>query len=113
MSSQPDKRKCTTLHRTCVAFEPPGESGPSTDLLDVAVREERVQPSTGRKVQAARSLVVDIPWLPAEDTEIGLDRDDTKTSEAIAAEFVEIQERDEERLQSEKRRKKRKKKVIF
>ena len=81
------------------------ESAPSFD--NVTSRIERLQPSTGQRYQSKRTLVPDVPGLPLEDTDIGLDPDSTKNDQALSQEVVDI-EGDGPKPQDKKRKKKEK-----
>jgi hypothetical protein len=110
---KPNKRIRKAVTRIPVDFDAPEQplqpehAGPSTEREIVMVREEGQQPSTGRTYRSKPSAVVDDPWLPVEDAEIGLDPDGVKADEALAAEFVELEE-DAADVTKEKKKKKKK-----
>ncbi|KDR84205.1 hypothetical protein GALMADRAFT_205922 [Galerina marginata CBS 339.88] len=79
-----------------VAFDAPsqalGDPGPSMEREVVMVREMGQQPSTGRTYRSRPSAVVDDPWLPIEDVEIGLDQDSAEADQAFNADFIDAEE---------------------
>ena len=81
------------------------ESAPSFD--NVTSRVERLQPSTGQRYQSNRILVPDVPGLPQEDTDIGLDPDSTKNDQALSQVAIDIGE-EAPKPQDKKRKKKQK-----
>ena len=104
-SSQKEKRRIQAPRRIAVDFGEPSPSGLS--LESVTSREERLQPSTGRRYQAQRVLVVDNSWLPPENSDIGLDPDGSKSETAL--ENVGIEDEARENPQASKKRKKKQK----
>jgi len=76
---------------------------PSDSAHVVHAREERLQPSTGRRhqttcvvQQGSAPAVAGNSWLPVEDTEIGLDPDDSWYDEAVDREYKqEVEEPDD------------------
>ena len=86
-STQRKKRRIQP-QRIAVDLEPP--SGGSTSFFgNVTARIECLQPSTGKRYQGERTLVVDTFCLPPEDTAVGLDPDSSKNEQLVDSNVIE------------------------
>ncbi|KDR70915.1 hypothetical protein GALMADRAFT_214267 [Galerina marginata CBS 339.88] len=112
--AQSTNRIRNAVSRIPVAFHAPseaqGDPGPSESMERevIMVREVGQQRSTGRSYRSKPSAVVDDPWLPIEDNEIGLDQDSAEADQAFNAGFVDV----EEAAAAVKEEKKKKKKTL-
>lgn len=84
------KRNRTQARRFAVDLEPSTHPDKPALPEEVTFRVERLQASTGQLYQSQRSLVVQNPWLPDDNSHIGLDEDSSKNEAAIDMEYTEI-----------------------
>ena len=97
------------ITRFAVSFDPPGSSTRPSERQAVMVRQVSHRSQAGSHHQPERRAIIEDPWLPADDHEIGLDQDSTSCDNALNTEFDAL-EREKELHQAEKKAKKKKKK---